>query len=57
MVGIVLSVPGESNSQTRVCPNSSIKCNVTVNHPEHGKITVESEKGPNDDSVILPEIE
>jgi hypothetical protein len=53
LIGFTLTMPTESNSQTRVCPNSSVKCNVTVNHPDHGKITVESEKGANDDAVII----
>ena len=40
--------PAEAAAGMRICPNSSIKCNVTVDD-----ITVRSEKGKYDDAVII----
>jgi hypothetical protein len=43
----------ESSMKTKVCPNSSVKCNVTFTTEEHGEITVESEKGKNDSAIVV----
>lgn len=48
-----LFTPTEVSSQTSICPNSSIKCDVTFDHPDHGEITVSSEKGKDDSAVII----
>ena len=53
LFGIELYTPDDADSQTRVCPTSSVKCKVTFEHPVHGEITVDSEKGSNDDAVII----
>lgn len=53
LIGIGLFQPDKAYSETTVCPNSSVKCNVTFNHPDYGKITVESEKGKNDSAVTI----
>lgn len=51
--GIGLYLPGEAYSDTKICPNSSVKCNVTFEHDEYGEITVESEKGENDSAIVI----
>lgn len=51
----VLIVPQEAQSAmgTKICPNSSVKCNVTFTTEKHGEVTVESEKGKNDSAIEI----
>jgi hypothetical protein len=45
--------PPDVSAETQICPNSSVSCKVTVNHPTYGPITVDSEKGRNDPAVKM----
>lgn len=53
ILGIGIYSPKKANSETKICPNSSVKCEVTFNHEEYGKITVASEKGKNDSAISI----